>query len=418
MRDTERRTRKVGLIVNPVAGLGGTVALKGTDGLADHATRLGAEPLAALRAETALRALRGAGYPSLVQNEVQLQLVAAGGVMGAVVARDAGLCVSAVTDCESSAVTTAEDTRRAARAIAEAGVDLLLFAGGDGTARDIFEVVGDRIPMLGIPAGVKMHSAVFATSPASAGEVVRRFLMSAVCETTGAAPGAAAAPVASAVGGLRVTSQNVRVDAAEVMDRDSSSGRASPRLYGFARTPRVPLLTQYAKSTPRVSDEAELRSACQRIAEAARDQNLTIIGPGSTTRLVKQLLGFEGTLDGVDVTSYGRPVALDVTEAYLLDATVTAEAQVIVGVVGGQGYLFGRGNQQISAEVLRRVGRNHITVVASKSKLLALPDQRLFVDTGSPDVDALLSGHIHICVSAREQMIYRVQGGSECVPAS
>jgi predicted polyphosphate/ATP-dependent NAD kinase len=98
--------------------------------------------------------------------------------------------------------------------------------------------------------------------------------------------------------------------------------------------------------------------------------------------------------------------------------SAVAEAQVIVGVVGGQGYLFGRGNQQISAEVLRRVGRNHITVVASKSKLLALPDQRLFVDTGSAEVDAQLSGHIHVCVSARERMIYRVQGGSECVPAS
>jgi predicted polyphosphate/ATP-dependent NAD kinase len=414
---------------------------------------------------------------SHIQNEVLVQVVAAGGVMGSFVARDAGLAVSAVTECALRAVTTAEDTRRAARAIAEAGVELLLFAGGDGTARDIFEVVADRIPMLGIPAGVKMHSAVFATSPASAGEVARRFLMASAGdgdEAPGVVASSCAAPEASEkkpsiAGRLKTSSESrgVRVEAAEVMDRDSSSGRGSPRLYGFARTPRVALLTQYAKSTPRVSDEAELRSACQRIAEAARDQSLTIIGPGTTTRVVKQLLGFDGTLDGVDVTSYGRPVALDVTEAYLLDATASlahsfvassvnataprvptfaadlvnaagslmgplgadpagaswrssavVEAQVIVGVVGGQGYLFGRGNQQISAEVLRRVGRNHITVVASKSKLLALPDQRLFVDTGSAEVDAQLSGHIHVCVSARERMIYRVQGGSECVPAS
>jgi predicted polyphosphate/ATP-dependent NAD kinase len=274
-----------------------------------------------------------------------------------------------------------------------AGVDLLLFAGGDGTARDIFEVIGQRVPILGIPAGVKMHSAVFATSAAHAGEVACRFL-----------------------GGER----SVAVEVAEVMDREVANGeRASPRLFGFARSPRVPLLTQYAKATACIDDEGSLRAACRYAADVARDDALTILGPGTTLRIVKQHLGFDGTLDGVDLVSRGQPVALDVSEPQLLEAlTGRSTARIIVSIVGGQGYLFGRGNQQISADVIRRVGGNNIIIVAAKSKLLALPDQCLFVDTLAPDVDALLSGYTYVWTSSRERMIYRVQGGSACAPAS
>jgi predicted polyphosphate/ATP-dependent NAD kinase len=312
--------------------------------------------------------------------------------MGEQVARAAGFDVTVVS-APADAATSGADTRIAAEAMRASEIDLLLFAGGDGTARDIFEAIGARVPVLGIPAGVKMHSAVFATSAACAGEVAGRYLRG---------------------------ERSVALEAAEVMDREIAQGqRASPRLFGFARSPRASLLTQYAKSIAHVDDDGDLRAACRYAANLARDDALTILGPGTTTQIVRQHLGFDGTVDGVDLVLRGRPLALDVSESQLLDALSSASAaRIIVSIVGGQGYLFGRGNQQISAAVIRRVGRQNIVVVAAKSKLLALGEQCLFVDTAAPDVDVLLAGYTHVWTSGRERMVYRVHGGSGCAPAS
>ena len=395
----------LGLIVNPIAGMGGAVALKGTDCAAERARALGAQPRAAMHAARALQALDRANVHEPVARSTPahvgsaqaatrgrrtLEILTAAAAMGEEAARAARLDATVIAT-SVRAETTAADTKRAAEAMMSAGVDLLLFAGGDGTARDIFEVVRERVPILGIPAGVKMHSAVFASSAVHAGEVAGRFL----CDQ-----------------------KAIPVENAEIMDRDGE--RASPRLFGFARTPRVPLLTQYAKSTARFDDVGDLRSACRRAAELAHDGALTILGPGTTMRVVKQCLGFDGTLDGVDVASGGKPIVLDASEAQLLALLreSMSAARIVISIVGGQGYLFGRGNQQISAEVIRRVGRDNLLVVAAKSKLLALPDQCLLVDTAAAEVDALLAGYVHVWTSGHERMVYRVQGGDACAPAS
>ncbi|MEA2586897.1 MAG: hypothetical protein QOF33_4982, partial [Thermomicrobiales bacterium] len=161
---------KLGLIINPIAGMGGRVGLKGTDGpgTAERARALGATPLSPARAQTALAVIaeRLAG---------RIEVVAAPGAMGEDVARAAGFAPHVVGQV-GSAETTAEDTEDAARAMAELEVDLLLFAGGDGTARNVCAAVGTRIPVLGIPTGVKMHSAVYATHPRTAGELAARHL--------------------------------------------------------------------------------------------------------------------------------------------------------------------------------------------------------------------------------------------------
>lgn len=355
--------------------MGGAVGLKGSDGLVAHARELGAQEVAAQRAVRALEALR--------EIAKGIEILTAGNSMGETALQTSRLDHEVVFR-PTNQETSAEDTQRAAATMVERGIDLLLFAGGDGTARDVLQAVGDRIPVLGIPAGVKMHSAVFAITARHAGDVARRFLSG---------------------------DSSIVVESAEVMDRENvGSGPASPRLYGFVRTPRAPLLVQHAKMAMRSSDEADLEAACAHITNLARDDTLSIIGPGTTTRMIKRRLGFEGTLDGVDLVAEGRLLASDCGEQQILEAMNGRRARIIVGVIGGQGYLFGRGNQQISADVIRRVGRENIVVLASRSKLLSLSDGCLFVDTGDSELDQMLAGYIPVHTGPGQRMMFRIAG--------
>jgi predicted polyphosphate/ATP-dependent NAD kinase len=354
------KPRRIGLIVNPVAGMGGRVGLRGTDGAGTvaEARRRGAVPVAAERAARALRRLRGA------------TIVAAPGEMGGDVARTEG--IAAETLPGDARDTTAEHTRDAAAALKRRGVDLILFAGGDGTARDIHAAVGADIPILGIPTGVKMHSAVFGTSPEAAGNLAALF-------ATGPAPA-------------------VKLREAEVMDIDEEALRAnriSARLFGYARTPYERSLVQSAKGGPR-DEEGLLDGLAEEIAADMPRGFLHLVGPGTTTQRVLAHLGIEGTLLGVDAVQDGAVVARDLTEADCLRLLDGRAARMLVGVTGGQGFLFGRGNQQFGPEVIRRVGRDNIVILAGQQKLLGLPDRRLYVDTGDPATDAMLAGYARI----------------------
>jgi predicted polyphosphate/ATP-dependent NAD kinase len=367
---------RVGIIVNPIAGMGGRVGLKGTDGAATlaRARELGAVPMATERAAAAL-AMFSASPP---------EFLAAPGAMGEDAARKAGLPVSRL-DLPAPGG-TGEDTTRAATALRQAGVDLLLFAGGDGTARDVVAACGTALPILGVPTGVKMHSAVFATGPLAAGRLAARFL-------DGGAP-------------LRE---------AEVMDIDEDAlreGRVVARLFGLARVPQDRALLQAGKAGARPDDDAALDALARRIAREWPPGRMMILGCGTTTRRVKRALGFEGTLLGVDVVLDGRPIALDVTEARLLRLLDSGgEAGILAGVTGGQGFLFGRGNQQISAAVLRRVGRDRITIMAGAQKLAALDPAVLHVDTGEAELDALLAGYHQVHTAPGQRMVMRVAAG-------
>jgi predicted polyphosphate/ATP-dependent NAD kinase len=336
----------LGLVVNPIAGMGGRVALKGTDG--PDAVRMararGAVPVAPQRAARALA--------RLAQEAPGVRLLAAPGPMGVDIARDAGLDVEATSGTPTDD-TSAADTRDAAAEIRARGVDLLLFAGGDGTARDIHAAVGSDLPLLGIPTGVKMHSGVFAASPAAAGAAAAAYLR---------------APA------LRE---------AEIADVDEGEDR----LYGAVQVPRQPrlMLGRKTGSEP---------SSAEAVAEAIELDGVTLLGPGTTTAAVLRRYGLEGTLLGVDAVRDGELIARDLDEAGLL-ALLDAHDDVtlLVGVVGGQGALFGRGNQQLSPAVLRRV---RIEVLATADKLSRLDPPWLRVDTGDEALDAELSGYIRV----------------------
>jgi len=363
-------THRLGLIVNPVAGMGGAVGLKGTDGdRYDEAVALGASPVASARAARALA--------SLARLVPELQMVTCAGAMGQAAAEEAGLAAE-IAWRGGEGRSSGRDTAEAARSLARAGVELLMFAGGDGTARDLLGAVDDSVPVLGIPAGVKMHSAVFAPGPSAAGDVAAAFL-AGDCEPSDL------------------------VDA-EVMDRESEE--ASPRLYGTLRVPAGSLWTPHPKAG--AGGSAMLEGACERVARQAQDDSLTLLGPGATLMRIKERLGFRGTPLGVDAVVSGRLLEADVGERQILDLLEGRKGRIVVSVVGGQGFLFGRGNQPFSPAVIRRVGLDRIVVVASMEKLAALGGRPLLVDTGDETLDRELSGFISVRTGARRTARYRV----------
>ena len=394
--------KKLGLIVNPVAGVGGRVGLKGSDGaeILRRALERGAVREAPRRARQALERL------ARVRDHVQV--VTWPGEMGEDEARAAGFDPAVVGSvegrrsyvacerersggdvriaCDDFVLTTPADTEQAARDLLAAGVDLILFAGGDGTARDICNAVGDRVPVIGVPAGVKIHSAVYATTPASAGDVAALYLYER--------PSA------------------VRLRESEVMDIDEDAfrdDRVSAHLYGYMSVPYARGLTQSAKAGGVAGEERALNDVATDVVNVMKPGALYILGPGTTTRAVMRRLGLPKTLLGVDAVLDGRLAGGDLTESDLLGLLREhEEAYVVVTVIGGQGHIFGRGNQQLSPAVIRRAGLDRIVVIATQTKLLSLEGRPLLVDTGDPALDAELAGYARVVTALGERTMYRV----------
>jgi len=371
--------KKLGLIVNPIAGMGGRVGLKGSDGreILEKARALGAKPEAPSRA---VHALEG-----IVPIREQIEIITCPHDMGEEETLAGGLApkvIGTVTKGE----TTAEDTQRAAKDMEALGIDLLLFAGGDGTARDIFTAVGDRVPALGIPTGVKMHSAVYATSPRNAGELARLY--------------------------LDEKSLDIRLTEGEVMDIDEASfreNRLSARLYGYLKIPFKKRLIQCPKAGGCAGEQESLDAVAADVINHMEENCLYIIGTGTTTRTVMEKLHIPNTLLGVDAL-YNRQLAgTDLNESQLLEMIEGKKARIVVSIIGRQGYIFGRGNQQISARVIEKVGRESIIVIATMEKILTLGGDPLLVDTGDITVDRMLTGYAKVITGLGETTILKVE---------
>lgn len=369
------RKKKLGLIVNPIAGMGGAVGLKGTDGEAilTRARELGATPIAPTRAIEALG--------EIVPLMGDMDLITSPHDMGENEARACGFDPMVVGSAINGK-TTADDTKNAAREMLKLGVDLLLFAGGDGTARDIYEAVHDQLPVLGIPTGVKMHSGVLAINPRAAGELAGLFLQGkvGVCE-------------------------------GEVMDIDEEAfrqNRLSAKLYGYLKVPCERQMVQNAKIGSVTTEREALEGIAWYIIDDMRDDYIYVIGPGTTTKTIMEKLGLEYTLLGVDIIQKGNTLALDVNESQLLGFVRGKRAKIIVTPIGGQGFIFGRGNQQISPEVIRLVGGDNILIVATETKIVSLEGDPLLVDTGNNEVNELLKGYVKVITGYGKAIIYRV----------
>ncbi|MGD2200143.1 MAG: ATP-NAD kinase family protein [Candidatus Bathyarchaeota archaeon] len=368
--------KRLGLIVNPVAGMGGRVGLKGTDGLEtlEKAKELGADPVSPSRAVEALK--------RLARLRGEIEIITYPREMGEYEAVEAGFEATVIGEIPPGR-TTAEDTRRAAREMRELGVDLILFAGGDGTARDIYEAVDGEVPALGIPAGVKIQSGVFGINPARAGDLAARYL-----------------------GGEGSTLREL-----EVMDIDEEAyrdNRLSARLYGYLRVPYQEALVQGSKEASHGSREIALEAIASEVVEGMEEGVLYIIGPGTTTRPIAGMLGLDKTLLGVDAVLDGRMVARDANEEELLGLLDGREARIVVTVIGGQGFVFGRGNQQISPRVIRKVGAGNVIIVATSEKLAGLKGRTLLVDTGDPEVDELVTGYHKVVTGYARRSVYKV----------
>lgn len=373
---------RLGLIVNPIAGLGGRVGLKGSDGpeIQRQARALGAEPRAEERAAAALEPLHRLAD--------SIDLLTVGGPMGETVALRAGFRpqVISVPGGGARGATTAEDTGRAARVMRDAAVDLILFAGGDGTARDLCRAVGATLPVLGIPAGVKIHSAVFAVTPVLAGSLAAEYL-----------------------GGRRA-----RLREAEVVDLDEESyrrGQIVTALHGYLLvTYRAGVVPGRKAPTP-PGMEAQLQAVAAAVAERLEPGRAYALGPGTTTRAVAEHLGLPKTLVGVDLITREELLAADVGERQILEMQERRSLGAIVTPIGGQGFLLGRGNQPISPQVLRRVDGDRLLVICPAAKLAALQGRPLLVDTGDPEVDQRLAGYVEVITGYRESAVYPVSGG-------
>jgi predicted polyphosphate/ATP-dependent NAD kinase len=305
------------------------------------------------------------------------------GEMGEDAARSAGLDPSLAVAVTRGGTTSARDTIEAAQAMREAGVDLLLFAGGDGTARDIFTAVGEEVVTLGIPAGVKVHSAVFSIHPLAGGEVAADLVRGRIRE----------------------------IHSREVMDIDEEEyreGRLSARLYGYLRVPHARERLQSQKTRSPASERYDQEAVAAQVAELVRDGITYIVGPGTTTRAALEAMGLDGTLLGVDVVRDGEIVARDVNESQLLDLSEPGRTRLIVTPIGGQGFVLGRGNQQISPRVMVFLAKSDLHIIATPHKIHSLQGAPLRVDTGDPASDERLSGYHKVITGFREAVIYKV----------
>ena len=366
------------MTINPVAGIGGSVALKGSDGkgIAEKAKLLGAQAKANDRAKLALEIL--------LPYQQNIEIYTANGLMGEDIARALGFKVKVVYQAPSPD-TNSDDTEQTVSALLAEDIDLLLFAGGDGTARNVCHKVGDSFPVLGVPAGCKIHSGVYAVTPKAAGRVVE----------------------------MMVTNQLVTLTEADVMDIDESlfrQGIVKAKRFGEMKVPSELRYIQAVKSGGKESDELVLQDIAADVINQMDDE-LFIIGSGSTTAFLMEELGLVNTLLGVDLVQQQTLLASDVTEPQLwqyLQDNLAVKVKLVITLIGGQGHIFGRGNQQLSPRVIKAIGKDNIIIIATKTKLSALQSRPLIADTGDSDLDNLLAGFMAVTTGYNDQVLYPV----------
>lgn len=371
--------KKIGLVVNPIAGMGGRVGLKGTDGkdILEKARELGSKPESPIKAVKALE--------KLLPLKEDILVLVSDGAMGKDEVEEVGLNYEVVYT-PKEADTDASDTTEMCKIFEEEGVELILFVGGDGTARDIFNAIETRIPAIGVPAGVKIHSSVYGNTPESAGTLAYEF--------------------------LRGTPMELRDE--EVVDLDEDAfreDRVEVALHGYLKVPYDESYLQGQKSqTPQSDHDAQISIALD-VVDNMEDDLYYVVGSGTTTMHVMDEMGLPYTILGVDVVKNKELVAKDVNEQELLKLLDGEKFKLIVTPMGGQGYIFGRGNQQLSSDVLRMIDKDDLIIVATAGKLKALGDRDLLVYTLDDEIDEKFSGYYKVVTGYDRVMMHKASAG-------
>lgn len=367
-------------MINPIAGIGGAVALKGSDTAEIQAEAIarGAQSKVADRCGIFLQGLRR-----------DIEIVTAPAEMGEAVCTSNGLGARVVGSIHQGN-TTSEDTKKMVLQFQAEAVDLIVFAGGDGTATDICQVVSEHQPVLGVPCGVKMHSGVFSISPAAASEIVNGLARGELTD----------------------------VGRCEVRDLDESAFRDNlirTRFEGEMLVPRAGRFVQAVKSAGREVEALVLEEIAADVIENMIPDVYYLIGSGKTTSAIEENLGFEGSLLGVDAVLNNELMTTDATESELLELADKYDIRIIVSVIGGQGHIFGRGNQQFSAPLLKKVGKQNVIVVSTKTKITGLDGRPLIVDTGDAELDRHFAGLIQVTTGYEDRILYPI-GSVEVKP--
>ncbi len=374
---------KIGFVVNPFAGIGGAVALKGSDGkdIVAQALSRGAKPQAETRAKIAMQQ---------ISSTYDFTIFTAAGSMGENVLHALNLPYDVLYKVDEEAAderTTAEDTKNVIRLFVEKSVDLIVFAGGDGTARDVLDALLSKqnasIAVIGIPAGVKIHSAVYATTPLHAGELIN----------------------------LILSGQPMSLHDAQVMDLDEQAfreGRVIAKCYGYLPVPVDDTRMQLIKQGGLNHQQIAVQEIATDIIESMEPDVFYVIGSGSTTAEIMNQLSLENTLLGIDIVCNQQLIASDVDEKTIIQTIKNHPAKMVVTVIGGQGHVFGRGNQQLSAKVIEQIGQENIIIVASNEKLRSLDKRPMIADTGDIELDKQLAGLYPVVSGYQQKTLYRL----------
>ena len=378
---------RLGLVVNPLAGIGGPAGLKGSDdrSLIDQACENGAPKRASGRVIRCLERLHELCFESV-------SLITASSDMGESDAKAAGFTPAVIDRRENALAMTSDaaDTQAAVAAMLEQGIDLLLFVGGDGTARDVCSVVGDQVPVLGIPSGVKMHSGVFAVSPEAAADVIHAAVRGALVD---------------------IRKQEVRdIDEAALRE-----GTVKSRFFGEMRVPEFGHFVQGTKNGGQEVEELVLDDIAADLHERLEADTLYLVGAGTTPKALMDVLGLPNTLLGIDVIQDEKLIAVDQSAPQLESLLSKHKGPVvaILSITGGQGSLIGRGNQQLSPRVLTRIGRDNLWVLATKSKIKQLEGRPLLMDSNDKTLDEKWSGYIDVITGYHDRIYYPL---GQCEP--
>lgn len=363
--------KKIGVVINPIAGMGGSVGLKGTDGfeILEEAVKRGAIRHSEERTIDALKILKTSSTV----------IFSCEGNMGGDILTRLGIGYNSVK--EAADITTERDTIETVERFLKEKVDLIVFAGGDGTARNVCEVVADKIPVIGVPTGVKIHSPVFCITPFAAADLLKQFTKGKI-------------------------NQFKEAEVIDLNEEDYRKEKINTKLFGYMKIPYDSKLVQCKKTGSSSNEKRSQIAIAEFVIEDMKKDEIYLIGAGSTTKAITDRLNIKGSLLGIDAVKNKKIIGKDLQENEIINLIDNEIVNLVITPIGGQGFIFGRGNQQLSGKILNQINKKKILIVSAKEKLNSLMGKNLLIDTGNEVINKYLRGYYKVLTGYHEFTFY------------